>query len=248
MAIHRFAISVPNPTERPDVVELELAPVTTPLHGTGLALPERRLHVEHAGISLDPCDAGGHRTLQVTLEPFSSVTVTAVVTTKPDPKGGAATFQLVDRRRKRVVGGVTLACTDPVLLAAPPQTISVSHPCPVTLAANPYAVAPHADPSKPPPQADVTLGIACDFVVPLVNRTKVTLHNVQAYLEHLGGSDAAFTPIIWNIGTLVPEEQIFYATWPVRPTGEETGVFKASIVVSSDRTDPTRLQAPLSIR
>ncbi len=248
MAIHRFAISVPNPTQRADVVELELAPVTTPLHGTGLALPEGRLHVEHAGISLDPCDAAGHRTLQVTLEPFSSVTVTAVVTTTPDPKGGAATFHLVDRRRKRVVGGVTFVCTDPPLLAAPAQSISVLHPCPVTLAATPYAVAPNADPSKPPPQTAVTLGIACDFVAPLINRTKAALHEVQAYLEHLGGSDAAFTPIIWNIGTLVPEEQIFYATWPLRPIGEKTGVFKASVVVSSRRTDPTRLQAPVSIR
>ncbi len=247
MAIHRFAISVPNPTERAEAVELELAAVTTPLHGTGLALPEGRLHVEHAGISLDPCDAAGHRTLQVTLQPFSSVTVTALVTTTPAPTG-AATFQLVDRRRKRVVGGVTLVCTDPPLVALPPQAISIVHPCPVTFAANPYAVAANADPSKPPPQPDVTLGIACDFVAPLINRTKASLHNVQAYLEHLGGSDAAFTPIVWNIGTLAPEEQIFYATWPVRPAGVKTGVFKASVVVSSDRTDPTRLQAPLSIR
>jgi hypothetical protein len=248
MATHHFAINVPNPTARAEAVELKLEPVTTALPATGLALPEGKLHVEHAGITLDPCGAGGRRTLQVKLEPFSSVTVTAVVTTTPNRKGGAATFHVVDRRRKRVVGGVTLACADPPLLPAPAQTLSVLRPCPVTLATTPYTIAPNADPSKPPLQTDITVGIACDFVAPLINRTKAALHNVQAYLEHLGGSDAAFTPIIWNIGTLVPEEQIFYATWPVRPTGEKTGVFKASIVVSSDRTDPTRLQAPLSIR
>jgi hypothetical protein len=246
MATHRFTISVPNPTARAEAVELKLEPVTSALHGTGLALPEGKLHVEHAGISLDPCGADGRRTLQVKLDPFSSVAVTAVVTTTPNREGGAATFQLVDQRRERIVGGVTLVCVDPPPPDAPAQIISAPNPCPVTLAAGSYAVAPNADPSKPSRQTAVRLGIACDFVAPLTNKTKAALDGVQAYLEHLGGSDAEFTPTIWNIGTLTPG-QVFYATWPLRPTGGKTGAFKASVVVSSDRTDPTRLQAPIRI-
>ena len=80
----------------------------------------------------------------------------------------------------------------------------------------------------------------------LTNKTRAALPNVQAYLEHLGGSDAAFTPTIWNIGTLAPK-QAFYATWAVRPMGSKIGAFTASIVVSSDGTDPTRLLVPISI-
>jgi hypothetical protein len=55
-------------------------------------------------------------------------------------------------------------------------------------------------------------------VAPLTNPTAAPLHGVRAYLEHLGGSVAGFTPTSWNIGTLAPG-QVFYATWPLQAGG-----------------------------
>jgi hypothetical protein len=246
MATHRFSINVPNPTDRAEVASLTLEPVAGALPSLGLGLPESALKVERAGISIDPCGAGGRRTLQVKLNPFSSATVTAVVITKPDRKGGTAAFQLVDRRGPRVAGGVTLACVSPPPRDAIANIIAAANPCPVILARPPYAIAPGADPSQRPPRPAITSGVACDLVAALTNKTRAALPNVQAYLEHLGGSDAAFTPTIWNIGTLAPK-QVFYATWALRPMGSKTGAFTASMVVSSDGTDPTRLRVPISI-
>jgi len=245
MATHRFSIDVPNPTARAEVASLTLEPIAGALPSLGLGLPEGTLEVESAGISIDPCGVG-RRTLQVKLDPFSSATVTAVMITKSNRKGGTAAFQLVDRRGQRVAGGVTLACVSPPLRDVTAKTIAAANPCPVVLALPPYAIAPESNPSERPPRPAITSGVACDLVAALTNKTKAALPDVQAYLEHLGGSDLAFTPTIWNIGTLAPK-QIFYATWAVRSTGSKTGAFTASIVVSSDGTDPTRLQVPISI-
>src|SRR5262245_51661599 len=137
MATHRFSINVPNPTARAEVASLTLEPVDGALPSPGLGLPESTLKVERAGISFDPCGAGGRRTLQVKLNPFSSATVTAVIITKPNRKGGTASFQLVDRRSQRVVGGVTLACVLPPPRDPTAQTIAAANPCPVILARQP---------------------------------------------------------------------------------------------------------------
>ena len=245
MATHRFSINVPNPTARAEVASLTLEPVAGALPSPGLGLPESTLKVESAGISIDPCGAG-RRALQVKLNPFSSATVPAVVITKPGRKGGTAAFQLVDRRGRRVAGGVTLACVSPPPRDATAKTIAAANPCPVALAWPPYAITPGSDPSQRPPRPAITSGVACDLVAALTNKTRAALPNVQAYLEHLGGSDATFTPTIWNIGMLAPK-QTFYATWAVRCTGVKAGAFTASMVVSSDGTDPTRLRVPISI-
>jgi hypothetical protein len=246
MATYRFSINVPNPAARADVASLTLEPVAGAMLGPGLGLPESTLKVERVWLSIDPCGAGGRRTLQVKLKPLSSATVTAVVITKSDRKRGTAAFQLVDRRGRRVAGGVTLACVSPPPRDATAKTIASANPCPVILAQPPYAIAPEGDPSQRPARRAITSGVTCDLVAALTNKTSAALSNVQAYLEHLGGSDAAFTPTIWNIGTLTPK-QVFYATWAVQPMGSKTGAFTASIVVSSDGTDPTRLLAPISI-
>jgi hypothetical protein len=245
MATHRFAINVPNPAARAATVELALQPVTGGLSGTGVTLPQGNLDVERAWISLDPCGAEGHRTLELYLQPRSSATVTVTIVTTANPKGGTAAFELVDRRSKRIAGGVTLACVDPPLKQGPPRTIPTDNPCPVVLASNPYPVGVNANPGVRPARPSIALGAACDLVAPLTNPNRVPLADVRAYLEHLGTSGAGFTPTSWNIGTLAPGE-IFYATWRAWP-GQEVGTFECSIVVASQGREATRLHAPVTI-
>jgi hypothetical protein len=246
MTTHRFAINVPNPRDHAEIVELALEPVPGGLEGTALPLHDGSLHVERAGISLDPCGSEGPRTLQLRLNPFASATVTVMIVTAPSAKGGTTAFNLIDRRGKRVVGGVTLACVDRPLPDGQPRTIPAANPCPVALAASPYPVGVNANPSIKPPRASMTLGTPCDLVAPLANPTKTPLEDVQAYLEHLGTSDAQFTPTTWNIGTLAPGD-VFYATWRVQPNGRNTGTFESSIVVASRRKDAIRLHARISV-
>jgi hypothetical protein len=246
MTTHRFAINVPNPRDHAETVELTLEPVPGGLEETALPLHDGSLHVERAGISLDPCDSEGARTLELKLNPFASAIVTVMVVTAPNAKGGTTAFNLVDRRGKRVVGGVTLACVDRPLSDGQPRTISSTNPCPIVLAASPYPVGVNANPSIKPPLASITLGTPCDLVAPLTNPTKTALEDVQAYLEHLGTSDAQFTPTTWNIGTLAPGD-VFYATWRLQPNGGNTGTFQSSIVVASKGKDAIRLRAPISV-
>jgi hypothetical protein len=246
MTTHRFAINVPNPRDHAETVALTLEPVPGVLEGTALPLHDGSLHVERAGISLDPCGSEGARTLELKLNPFASATVTVMIVTAPNAKGGTTAFNLVDRRGKRVVGGVTLACVDRPLPDGQPRTISSANPCPIVLAASPYPVRVNADPSIKPPLTSITLGTPCELVAPLTNPTKTPLEDVQAYLEHLGRSDAQFRPTTWNIGTLVPGD-VFYATWRVQPNGSNTGTFESSIVVGSKGKVAIRLHAPISV-
>ena len=246
MTTHRFAINIPNPSGHDEIVELALQPVAGGLQATHIPLPPGTLHVERAGISLDPCGTDGHSTLELKLKPLTSATVTVTVVTAPSAKGGTAALELVDRRGKRVAGGVTLACIDPPLKAGQPRKIPTDNPSPVALASKPYPVAPNANPSIRPANPTLMLGTTCDFVAPLTNPGRTPLDEVRAYLEHLGTSGAAFTAMTWNIGTLAPGA-IFYASWRVRPIGWQTGAFAASIVVQSKGRDAVRLSAPFAV-
>jgi hypothetical protein len=244
MAVHRFAINVPNPAPRAVVVDLQLEPLSR-VPRAGLTAPAGKLRVERAGLALDPCASQVDKTLRVTLPPFSSVTVTAVVVTAPKGKGAAA-FHVVDRRNKRDAGGVTLACIEPMPRDSRGQSVPAAKPCEVVLAGTPYMVEPDADPGRRAASARLIPGAQCDFVVPLINPVDRPLDHVVAYLEHLGGSDADFAPVIWNIGTMAPK-QIFYATWRLRASGGRRGSFDAAIVVESSGKNPTRLRAPFSV-
>lgn len=92
----------------------------------------------------------------------------------------------------------------------------------------------------------IPLGTEVEIVAPITNRTKSKLDDVYVYLEHLGGSDAQFTPLTWNVGSLAPGD-LFLAVWPLSTTGWMSGRFYASIVVGSARNESVRLRAPIEI-
>jgi hypothetical protein len=244
MAIHRFAINVPNPSAQGVAAELRLEPVKKGLPGVTPPLPDGQLRVENAGLSLDPCGDAGKDVLGLKLAPFSSAAVTAAVTIASGK--GVAAYHVVDRRDGKIAGGVTIVCTEPALQDAPGQVIAAPHPCPVTLAGTSYEVMPDADPSKRSTQTGVQPGADCDFVAPLINATGKPIEGVVAYLEHLGGADASFVPMTWNIGAMKPKD-LFFATWRIHPAGGKTGSFRATLVLRSSGSDPTRISAPLTI-
>jgi hypothetical protein len=248
MTTHRFAVNVPNPEPSSVTVELGFQQAgAADLQALLLQVPKAELEIERAGISLDPCDAG-ERGLKRRLRAHSSIDVYATVVTQSPAnpaKGGTAALQLTDRRNGKVVGGVLLACIDPPMQDGPGQDVPTRTPCPVTLSRAPYAVEPDTDPSSSAPQT-IPSGATVDLVARLTNTKRPRLTDVTAYLEHLGGSDAQFTPAVWNIGTL-RQDDVFYATWRVTATGISSGSFEISIVVQSKGTDPTRLKAPIRI-
>src|SRR2546422_4844010 len=203
MRNQHFTINVPNPTAKPVTAELRLKRMAdSALQALGIDIPKGSLDVLSASLSLDPCDGEGKERMTIKLRPFSSLNVTARIVTGParGRKGGAAAFHLVDTRLGKV-GGVLLVCTDRMGPEAPGSVVGIKNGCPVTLARAPYAVAPAADPSKRVYSA-VPGALVVDLVVPVTNPTRSTLHDVQVYLEHLGGCDAQFYPATWNVGTL----------------------------------------------
>jgi len=244
MPTHRFAVNVPNPGEKSQIVDLRLEALKH-VRGVKFRLPQGSLRIDHAGLSLDPCGDECPKTLKVKLKGHTGATITVVVVTAPGGKGAAA-FHLVDRRGGKQSGGVTLACVEPPLVDPAGLSIPAAHPCPIVPFGKPYFVGPDSDPAKEPWQPNVTLGIACDLVVRLTNPTKAVVGGVQAYIEHLGGSDASFRPTTWNIGKLAPGD-VFYATWRLNPCGSKTGTFQTSIVVSSIKKDATRLRVPIVV-
>ena len=243
MAVHRFTINVPNPNARAETVELRLEPMKKKPDAKGLHLPKGALRIDRAGLTLDPCGADLTPTLRVKLKPFTSIDVTAVVEAAARGKGWMA-FHVTDLRERRVIGGVTIVCVEPPRADVAGVGIPARHPCAVVISGQPYAVAPESDPSKRPTRGGAMPGAAFDLVVPLMNPTEGPLSHVQAYLEHLGGSDATFRTATWNIGTMAPKS-VFYATWRVDPQGSKTGTFNASVVVSSKGSDPTRVKAAI---
>lgn len=246
MSTHRFTVNVPNPTDATVVALLSLESATLAGLDPPLDVPRGALKRVSASLALDPCAREGKARLRVTLEPYASVDVYATIVTADSRPGvgGAAAFNLVDRRGGRTVGGVMLVCVDRPGAEAAGTLVKTPKPCPVTLSQNPYAVPLDGHPAK---QITQTVPFTGSFtlVVPVTNPRQRTLDEVTAYLEHTGASGAAFVPAVWNIGTLNPG-QIFYATWTVF-SGGVTGAFSASVVVESQRADPTRLIVPLRV-
>jgi len=248
MAVHRFSVHVPNPDPRSALVRLRLRKVTPKrLAALALDMPPHELEVTSAGITQDPCAEHGPREVTLKLAARSSADVFVVIGTAAPPRrrGGAVAFDLVDERGNRPAGGVLLACIDRPGPEAPGSVIVPKKPCPVVLARAPYPVAPQSDPRKPAGGPTLAAGGTVELVAPLTNPRKTTLSGVRAYLEHLGVSDASFAPLTWNVGDLAPGD-IFYATWPIM-AGTSTGVFHASIVVTSKGADPVRLDGTLRV-
>jgi len=249
MVTHRFTVNIPNPTAQGVVVDLRLARVPgADLRTLALDAPELDLKVVSAGMTLDPCGVNGRERQEVKLQPYSSIDVHVVIVTAPaDPaKGGAAAFHLSDHRGHSQTGGVMLACVERPGPEWAGKVIGTANPCPIAFATDPYAVSPGHDPSQRPAHTQIVLGTNVDLVAAITNPTPSRLDDVCVYLEHLGISDAQFTPITWNVGALDPRE-VFFAVWPVRVSGWMTGTFDGSIVVLSSRTEPVRLRSRLHI-
>jgi hypothetical protein len=205
------------------------------------------LKVTNTRITLDPCAERGKRELTIKLEPFTSVDVHVLVTTAPSRRPGIAAFHLVDRRSGNDVGGVLLVCADPPFVEPASQVVSTASPCPAVLATDLYAMQSGEDPSKSSVAKPMVAGETMELVAPIVNPTGTPLREAQVYLEHLGGSNAEFTPGTWNLGTLAPNS-VFYATWRVRMSPWQVGTFSASIVVMSQGTDPVRLNGRIAVQ
>src|SRR6185369_6309791 len=91
MAMHRFKVNVPNPTDRAAVVQLRLEPGKL----TGLAEFPRGdkrgpLKVVAAGLALDPCAESGRAELKLRIGARDSVDVYAIVTTAASSRPAAA--------------------------------------------------------------------------------------------------------------------------------------------------------------
>jgi hypothetical protein len=140
--------------------------------------------------------------LKLKLQPFSTVEVYVVVNTAPSRKSGIAAFHLVDRRKRKVVGGVFLVCTNPPFTEPGGQVVSTPNPCPAVLAADLYSIVPGSDPSKASGTAFMQVGSTMELVGQITNPIATPLKYAQVYLEHLGVSNAEFTPGTWNMGTL----------------------------------------------
>lgn len=248
MAMHRFAVNVPNAGGRAETVQLRLEPVKRMqalwLHPEGVKTP---LEVTNSGITLDPCAERGKRELTLNLEPFTSVDVHVVVTTAAPGRPGIAAFHLIDRRGGKDAGGVLLVCADPPFVEPAGQVVAPANPCPAVFAADVFIVRPGEDPSKPSPAVALVAGSSMEIVAPITNPTAGPLSEARVYLEHLGGSNAEFTPGTWNMGTLKPKD-VFYATWRVRTSAWQAGTFVVSIVVGSRGTDPVRLAGKVAVK
>lgn len=245
MASHQFKVNIPNPTAKAVSVQLRLEP------GKSSDLPElprehRRaaLKVLGAGLALDPCAESGKPALKLKVPPYASVDVYAIVDTGASKKPGAAGLHLIDSRNGKDVGGVFLVCADPPFADSAGQTISVRNPCPAVLATDLYAVQPGADPGQANAIPHIRPGDAAEVVAQITHRAGKALKGVQVYLEHLGGSNVAFAPGTWNVGTLVKGD-VFHATWPVQTSAWQTGTYRASIVVVSDGYAPVRLNGDI---
>lgn len=243
MSIHRCSINVPNPEATSVTARLRLDPIKrSALTGLSLELPEASLGVENAGLSLDPCATEGTRTMRLKLDARSSIDVFVIVNSRTDPRGKAAmsAFHLVDERAGRPNGGVTIACVDGIKPEREGRLVRSRNACPIVLASHPYPVARGSDPRNVPSSTAMITGSAMDWVAPITNPTRKVLLDVQIYLEHLGSCNAAFAPMTWNVGALMPKE-VFYASWNIDATDGLVGAFTASLVVGSKNNDTVRL-------
>jgi hypothetical protein len=212
----------------------------------GHDFPKADLEVIGTGLTLALCAEEGKPSLEVNLQPFTSVDVHVVVNTASPKKPGVAGFHLVDRRKGKDVGGVLLVCMDPPFVEPVSQMVSTPNPCPVTLAMDLYAILPGDDPSNPSNAKPIRLGSTLELVAQITNPTGELLKDTQVYLEHLGASNMEFAPGTWNVGVL-GKGDVFYATWLIRATTWLIGSFETGIVVVSEDMDPVRLKGKVSI-
>ena len=247
MATHRFEVNVPNPSDQNVSAKLRLEPAKRAdlswLHHKGL---KTDIKVISTYIALDPCAQEGQPDLKLELEPFASIDVYVIVNIAPSKTPSVAAFHLVDRREGKDVGGVLLVCTDPPFAEPASQLVTTRNPCPAVLATGLYAIQPGDDPSKSVPVEPILAGDTVEIVAQITNPTTNPVKNTQAYLEHLGVSNAEFTPGTWNMGTLAKGD-IFYATWPIRTTAWQAGSFNACLVVTSQGMDPVRLNGTIKL-
>ena len=241
MTIHRFTVNVPNPTPTAVTATLRLEPVdVADLGPLALDVPKGDLEIRNASLSLDPCADEGERGLKLRLDPLSSVDVHVRFDTGTTGVPGFAAVHLVDRRRgRKEAGGVTLAVVDG-LVESPGVVIDPPNPSPIQLAGDVWWVPAGSEPDDPPPGGPIPVGYEVDLVAPITNPTGGRLEEVVVYLEHLGRSQAEFSPTTWNIGGLDPGA-VFLATWRIHPNGWTVGSSYASIVAVSQKTDPVRL-------
>jgi len=247
MPTHRFTVNVPNPTAKRTSVELRLEPANfDELIGLTPELPKEELKVLNVGIVLDPCKVRTKPNLKISLKPYTSTDVYVVVNTDRSIKRGVAAFNLIDRRDDKDVGGVLLMVVSPKYVEPPGQVINPKNPCPLGLADRMYVILPLADPSRAAKIKNILLEMTLELVVPITNPTEKPLKGAQAYLEHLGGSSVEYMPGTWNIGELAPGD-VFYATWTIRTKAWHAPIFHPCVVVSSEKTDPIRLNGTAKI-
>lgn len=239
--IHKFAINVPNPSEKLAEVMLSLKPASSKDISTAVVpeLVKNKLHILKAGISLDGCGNVSKKSLKLTLKPFSSIHVYVNVESSLSKKQEVAGLHLVDTRKGKITGGVLLICTSKPLIESPVTVITSPNACSAVLAKGLYGIEVGKAVTKPQFRV-VPSGKEIEMVAQITNPTANPLQNTRVYLEHLGGANAEFDPGIWNIGTLNKGE-IFYATWKIRSKTWLRGYFEPSIVVSSQGSEPTRI-------
>jgi hypothetical protein len=246
MTVHRFAVNIPNPLDKPLLATLRLERVRHGGFKVPIDVPDEPLDVVRTGLTLDPCKRSTVRELVVELQPLQSVDVHVIAEVGNSGRGGSAAFHLSDERDGRVVGGVTVVCVNRAGPEHPGSVVSSPDPCPVTLAGDAYAVQVGGDPAQAVARS-ITVGTTMELVVPVVNPTAAALPNAQVYLEHLGISDATFRPTTWNLGDFRPGDT-FFAAWEVSAHDVAPGVFRASVVALSEKRDPVRLQVPFRLQ
>jgi hypothetical protein len=266
VAIHRFAINVPNGTDRPALASLRLEPVSVAdLADFALDVPSTELKIRSACLSLDDCPPRrpfwlrfvefvsfrrfGHRwddgckRLEIELEPQSAVDVHVAI--KSAGREGVVAINLVDRREGRVAGGVTLLVIEGHPESAG-QHIEAKNPCPVVLADEPNWLPPGSEPDDDPTGGPIPMGYEVDLVAWITNPTQEVLAETTAYLEHLGSSQATFVPTTWNVGDFEPGAR-FPLVWRIQTDGSTSGSAAISIVAASIGTDPIRLAGRIEL-
>lgn len=269
MAVRRFTINVPNPSNGAATASLRLEPVPeTDLTALGYDLPAERLEIRAVRITssapastLKGCLSAVWMTLvtiiywllrrpvpfrsplNIRLEPRSAADVTVSI----DAVGatGAAALHLVDRRGGRVVGGVTLLVLEGVAepVGGP---IAAPNPCPIVLTEDAFWLPAGSEPDAARFAGPVPAGYEVDLVARITNPTENVLEGATAYLEHLGGLDAEFRPATWNLGSFEPGAT-FPLRWRISARRGASGRSIGSIVVAANEFDPIRLRTTIEI-
>ncbi|MCA0458545.1 MAG: hypothetical protein LCI00_31575 [Chloroflexi bacterium] len=240
---YRFTVNVPNLDETPTSVQLRLEEAEkSDLELIQLDLETYGLEVVNTGISLDPFANESDSRLEINLEPRTSVDVYVFINIISTGQTKWTAFNLIDEREGIIVGGVLLVVTDPPITEVNGQIVPARDPCLATLAQDIYWVNPGDDPSKPDNNSGIPPEKTVELIAAITNPTTKPLSGVTVYLEHLGKSNAEYEPGTWNIGTL-EADQVFYASWLIHTTAWQSGTFEASIIATSDDTNPIRLNS-----